>query len=59
MDENVRMDETAMQAEMVVKAAIRWYENSGKNMTNRYEWELLKAVEWYGDEFKGLRETNV
>jgi hypothetical protein len=52
---NVPMDATAMQAEDLVRAAIKWaWANSDKQHLTRDEWMLLEACENYGDQFKGL-----
>ena len=57
-NETVPMDVTAMQAEVIVKAALdvvqeKWRTSDGRLC--RAEWKLVEAVEAYGFEFKGLR----
>jgi|GEM_PF-5789115 len=52
---NVPVDLTAMQAEAVISAALNWaHKNRGGNVFDREEWAIMRAVEIYGFDFKGL-----
>lgn len=55
-EENVPIDATAMQAAVVIQAAIRWRFMKGDDpLMNQEEWRLYEACNDYGDKFKGVK----
>ena len=55
--QNVPVDATAEQAEAILVAAIKWGWEQDRTVSaimTRTEWELISALDAYGDKWKGL-----